>query len=196
MSSRDWNYFYKNYVRESEYKVVFIILDGMPDIHLKELNGTPLEAAKTPNLDKLSELGANGLIYPTIEPHIPIGSGPAHLALLGYDLDKYPGRGSLEALGYEIQVPQGSVVLRINFASIDEKGLISDRRAGRISGKKSANLYKRLNDLKCEKFWCLDYKIYHTKGYRGVLVISGKNASPSMSNSDPREIGKPAKSGK
>ncbi|MHA1386663.1 MAG: hypothetical protein ACTSR3_23155, partial [Candidatus Helarchaeota archaeon] len=52
-------------------------------------------------------------------------------------------------------------------------------------------LYNRLNKLKCDKFWCLDYKIHHTKGYRGVLVITGKNASSRITNSDPREIGKP-----
>ncbi len=191
IKDKDWNYYYKFYIRKSDYKVIFIILDGMPDIYVKELNGTPLEAADTPNLDKLAEEGANGLIYPTHEAHIPIGSGPAHLALLGYELDKYPGRGSLEALGAGIEVPQGSVVARINFASIDENGLITDRRAGRISGEKSKNLYKRLNELVCEKYWCLDYNINHTKGYRGVLIISGKNASSSITNSDPREIGKP-----
>ncbi|MHA1378824.1 MAG: 2,3-bisphosphoglycerate-independent phosphoglycerate mutase [Candidatus Helarchaeota archaeon] len=188
---KDWNFYYKNYIRKSNYKVIFIILDGMPDIYVKELKGTPLEVANTPNLDNLAKEGANGLIYPTIEAHVPIGSGPAHLALLGYELDKYPGRGALEALGAGINVPQGSVVARINFATIDENGLITDRRAGRISGKNSDELYKRLNELRCDKFWCLDYKIYHTKGYRGILVISGKNASSAITNSDPREVGKP-----
>lgn len=156
----------------------------------KELDGTPLQVANTPNLNKLAKEGTNGLIYPTIEPHIPIGSGPAHLALLGYELEKYPGRGPIEALGEGIEVPQGSVVVRINFTTIDEKGLITDRRAGRVD-KESEELFDRLNNLKLEKFWCLNYKIYHTKGYRGVLIISGENASASITDSDPRELGKP-----
>ncbi|NHI90965.1 MAG: 2,3-bisphosphoglycerate-independent phosphoglycerate mutase [Candidatus Lokiarchaeota archaeon] len=187
---RDWDYYYKNYTRESNYKVIFLILDGMPDIFIKELGGTPLAVANTPNLDNLAKKGANGLIYTAIEPFIPIGSGPAHLALFGYELEKYPGRGALEALGSEIEVPQGSVIIRMNFATIDKNKRILDRRAGRISGKDSENLFKRLNNLKTEKFWCLNYKVYHTKGYRGVLVISGENASAGITDSDPREVGR------
>ncbi|MFX1451860.1 MAG: hypothetical protein ACFFCM_13520 [Promethearchaeota archaeon] len=191
IKGRVWNYYYEHFIRKSDYKVIFIILDGMPDIYTEELKGTPLEIADTPNLDNLAKFGASGLIYPTIEPHVPVGSGPAHLALFGYELDIYPGRGALEALGAGIEIPQGSVVARINFATIDKDGLVVDRRAGRVSGINSNNLFKRLNELKCEKYWCLDYNIHHTKGYRGVLVISGKNASAEITNSDPREVGKP-----
>ncbi|NVM29275.1 MAG: 2,3-bisphosphoglycerate-independent phosphoglycerate mutase [Candidatus Helarchaeota archaeon] len=184
-----WDIFYKNLVRESDYRVIFVIIDGMPDIHIKELGGTPLSAAQTPNLDRLAKEGASGLIYPTIEPHIPVGSGPAHLALFGYGLDRYPGRGALEALGAGLTVPQGSIVIRINFATIDENGIVIDRRAGRLRDNEAKPLMERLNGLKCEKDWCLDYKIHHTKGYRGALIISGEDASAAISNSDPRAIG-------
>ncbi|MBD3229448.1 MAG: 2,3-bisphosphoglycerate-independent phosphoglycerate mutase, partial [Candidatus Lokiarchaeota archaeon] len=152
---------------------------------------TPLEVAYTPNMDTLADKGATGLIYPTIEPHIPVGSGPAHLALFGYELETYPGRGALEALGAGLDLPQGSVIIRINFATVDEHGVVLDRRAGRISGKEAKKLLSRLNNLKLSNFEDLKYKIYHTKGYRGVLVISGRNASSQISNSDPREVGKP-----
>lgn len=187
---KDWDLYYKEQTRESEYKIIFIILDGMPDIYVKELGGTPLDVAHTPNLDQLAYEGASGLIYPTIEPHIPIGSGPAHLALFGYELEKYPGRGALEALGAGIRVSQGSVVIRVNFATVDEKGTILDRRAGRVEGSDAKKLYKRLNDLKCEKFWCVDYEIQHTKGYRGVVVLSGDNVSSLITDSDPRGVGR------
>ena len=186
-----WDLFYKNLVRESDYKVIFIIIDGMPDTYVKELGGTPLRVAHTPNLDRLAKEGASGLIYPTIEPHIPVGSGPAHLALFGYGLDRYPGRGPLEALGAGLTVPQGSIVVRINFATIDENEFIMDRRAGRISNIEAKPLMDRLNNLRCENFWCLDYKVLHTKDYRGILIISGANASAAITNSDPREVGKP-----
>ncbi|MHA1785712.1 MAG: alkaline phosphatase family protein [Candidatus Helarchaeota archaeon] len=187
---RDWDLYYKNFIRESNYKIIFIILDGMPDIYVKELGGTPLCMAKTPNLDQLATDGASGLLYTTIEPFIPIGSGPAHLALFGYEVEKYPGRGALEALGSGISVPQGSVVIRMNFATMDKQKRILDRRAGRISGEEARKLFERLNNLKTDKFWCLNYKVYHTRGYRGVLIISGENISSNVSNSDPREVGR------
>jgi 2,3-bisphosphoglycerate-independent phosphoglycerate mutase len=188
---KDWDLYYKTIMRKSDYKVIFIILDGMPDIYIEELGGTPLEVAETPNMDYLAEKGATGLIYPTIEPHIPVGSGPAHLALLGYKLETYPGRGALEALGAGLDIPTGSVVLRINFATIDKDGLVSDRRAGRISGSEAQKLFERLNKLDISNFKGFNYRIYHTKGYRGAFVISGRYASSNITNSDPREIGKP-----
>lgn len=188
---KDWNLFYKRLTRESEYKVILIILDGMPDIHVKEMGGTPLDVANTPNLDRLAAEGASGLIYPTIQLHIPVGSGPAHFALFGYDVDIYPGRGALEALGSGIKVPQGSVVIRINFATVDENGNVIDRRAGRIGGTEAKKLFERLNNLECEKFWCLEYEIHQTRGYRGALILSGENVSSSISDSDPRQVGKP-----
>ena len=187
---KDWDYYYKNYAKESEYKIIYIILDGMPDIHIKEINGTPLHAANTPNLDQFAREGASGLIYTTIEPFIPIGSGPAHLALLGYEVETYPGRGALEALGSDIDVPENSVVIRMNFSTIDENKKVIDRRARRIKGKKAQDLFNRLNNLDYNKKDDLDFKVYHTRGYRGVLVLTGTNASSMISNSDPRAIGK------
>jgi len=187
---KDWDYFYKHHARESDYKIIFIILDGMPDIYVKELGGTPLSAANTPNLDQLAEKGASGLIYPTIEPFVPIGSGPAHLALFGYELDRYPGRGALEALGAGLTISQGSVVIRINFATVDKNGIVIDRRAGRLGGDSAKKLINRLKNITCEESWCVDYEIHHTKGYRGIMILSGDNASSAISDSDPREVGK------
>ena len=183
---KDWDIFYKNHVVESDYKVILIILDGMPDIYVKELGGTPLSAANKPNLDRLALEGASGIIYPTIEPHIAVGSGIAHLALLGYELDRYPGRGPLEGLGADLNIPVGAVVIRLNFATI-ENGIITDRRAGRLSGNEAKVLFERLKNLKCDKSWGLKYAIYHTKGYRGIMIITGKNASASVTDSDPED---------
>jgi len=189
-SMKDWDAFYKNHVVESPYKVILIILDGMPDIYVKELGGTPLSVAYKPNLDRVAHEGASGLIYPTIEPHIAVGSGVAHLALLGYELDRYPGRGPLEALGADLTIPVGAAVIRLNFATI-ENGIITDRRAGRLNGTDAKILFERLKNLKCNKSWGLKYEIYHTKGYRGIMIITGKNASASITESDPEEAGRP-----
>jgi 2,3-bisphosphoglycerate-independent phosphoglycerate mutase len=183
---KDWDAFYKNHVVESDYKVILIILDGMPDIYVKELGGTPLSAANKPNLDKLAQDGASGIIYPTIEPHIAVGSGIAHFALLGYELDRYPGRGPLEGLGADLNIPVGAVVIRLNFATI-ENGIITDRRAGRLSGNEAKALFERLINLKCDNSWGLKYEIHHTKGYRGIMIITGKNASASVTDSDPED---------
>ena len=187
---KDWDAFYRDHVVESDYKVILIILDGMPDIYVKELGGTPLSAAHKPNLDKLAKEGASGLLYPTIEPHIAVGSGVAHLALLGYELNKYPGRGPLEALGADLPVPEGAVVVRLNFATI-ENGIITDRRAGRLSSGEAKALFDRLKNLKSNNSWGLHYEIYHTMGYRGIMIITGKNASASITESDPEEAGRP-----
>ena len=188
---KDWDAFYRNHVVESDYKVILIILDGMPDIYVKELGGTPLSAAHKPNLDKLAKEGASGLIYPTIEPHIAVGSGVAHLALLGYELNRYPGRGPLEGLGADLPIPEGAVIVRLNFATM-ENGIITDRRAGRLSSGEAKILFERLQNLKSNKSWGLQYEIYHTKGYRGTMIITGKNASSAISDSDPEEAGRPA----
>ncbi len=188
---KDWDLYYKRLVRESDYRIIFLILDGMPDIYIKELEGTPLSAGSTPHLDQLAKDGASGLIFPTIEPHIPVGSGPAHFALLGYELNKYPGRGPLEALGAGLTVPQGSIVIRINFATIDENNNVIDRRAGRIDSAHALKLIDRLKKLKSEKFGFLDTEIHHTKGYRGILLLRGDKASADVTDSDPREVGKP-----
>ena len=100
-------------------KILLIVIDGLGDRPIPQLgNKTPLEAAKTPNLDYLAENGICGLIL----PYKKITSEDTHLALFGYDPKIYnPGRGVLEVLGIGMKILPSDVCLRGNFATVDER---------------------------------------------------------------------------
>ncbi len=172
--------------RPSNYKIMLIILDGLADVPVDSLgNKTPLEYANKPNLDELAKRGQNGMVWPFV-PWAPLGSGPAHLALLGYDpLQTYIGRGPLEALGEGVPTDEGDVIVRLNFGTVDPgTGVVLDRRAGRLDEKDSAMLYKHLNDAMEHERDGMSWKVHATMGHRGVITI--KNASPWIDGSDPR----------
>ena len=106
---------------KSDSKIVYLILDGLGDLPTGPGGQTPLEAARTPNLNFLCEGGICGLADP-IQPGITPGSGPGHLSLFGYNpMKTYVGRGILSALGLNFPVRAGDVAARINFATRDAK---------------------------------------------------------------------------
>ena len=115
-------------------KILLIVIDGLGDEPISQLkNQTPLEAAKTPNLDFLAKNGISGLVLPWLEKGKLPTSEDTHLALFGYDPKiANPGRGVLEVLGTGQEILPGDVCLRGNFATVDKKMKILDRRAGRI----------------------------------------------------------------
>src|SRR5580693_9908432 len=124
---------YSELTLKTKTKLALLVLDGLGDIATKEQNYlTPLEAAATPNLDLLAKEGAQGRMIP-VAPGITPGSGPGHLGLFGYDpLEFQVGRGVLGALGLGMELKPGDVCARANFATLDAKGIVTDRRAGRI----------------------------------------------------------------
>ena len=113
-------------------QILLVGFDGLGDRPSAELSGrTPLEAANKPSIDWLASIGAQGVIDP-ISPGIIPGSDTAHLALFGLDPFKvYPGRGPFEAIGAGAELEPGDVAFRGNFATVDEKLVVIDRRAGR-----------------------------------------------------------------
>src|SRR4249920_774645 len=118
---------------KTDAKHVLIVLDGLGDLAtLAQGELTPLEAAHTPNLDRLVAAGcAQGRMIP-VAPGITPGSGPGHLGLFGYDpLEFQVGRGVIEALGLGLKA--GDVCARANFCTLDARGVVTDRRAGRIA---------------------------------------------------------------
>lgn len=172
--------------RPSNYNIMLIILDGLADVPIESLdNKTPLEYARKPNLDALVKRGQSGLVWPYL-PWTPLGSGPAHLALLGYDpLQYYVGRGPLEALGEGVETEEGDVIVRLNFATIDPNTKnVLDRRAGRLETEDAVMLFQYLNDNMEHDWNGMSWKLHNTKGYRGVITI--KNASSFIDGSDPR----------
>src|SRR6266481_5536252 len=127
---------YSELTLKTNAKLVLLVLDGLGDLAAREQdNLTPLEAAATPNLDALAKDSAQGRMIP-VAPGITPGSGPGHLGLFGYDPLEYEvGRGVIEALGLGIDLKHGDVAARANFCSHDAKGIVTDRRAGRIDTK-------------------------------------------------------------
>src|SRR5438309_7007804 len=108
-----------------------VCLDGLADDPIPELGGlTPLEAARTPNLDGLAGKGSQGLVH-TVGPDVAPESDIAVFAILGYDpRQEHPGRGVLEAIGSGMAFQDGDLAYRVNFAT-QEDGIIIDRRVGR-----------------------------------------------------------------
>ncbi|MEK6222310.1 MAG: phosphoglycerate mutase, partial [Chloroflexota bacterium] len=175
-------------LNDNKSKIVLLLLDGLGGLPL-ELNGTTeLESANTPNLDRLAKEGTLGQTIP-IRPGITPGSGPAHLALFGYDPLTYDvGRGALSATGVGIQVNPGDVAARGNFCTLDSDGLITDRRAGRISNEIALPLVKKLKAIKIEG---VEIELGHVKEYRFAIVMRGENLDDSLLDTDPQITGAP-----
>ncbi|MCH8741747.1 2,3-bisphosphoglycerate-independent phosphoglycerate mutase [Patescibacteria group bacterium] len=168
-------------------KIVLLIIDGLGDRSIPELhNKTPLEAAKTPNLDFLAKNGMCGLVNPFYFPWQKYPrSDTAHLALFGYNPKTYYlGRGPYEAAGISFDLKKGDVTLRANFATVDRKLKVIDRRAGRITETES--LIKTLNGI---TIGGIKFLVKKSFGHRAVVILRGKNLSDKISDSDPHKIG-------
>src|SRR5215468_3902837 len=129
-------------------KIVLLVADGLGGLPLEPGGKTELEAARTPHLDACARDGVCGLSIPVL-PGITPGSGPGHLGLFGYDPLHYRiGRGILEALGIQFDVGPRDVATRGNFCTLDENGLISDRRAGRPTTERCVEMCKLLQTIR------------------------------------------------
>ncbi len=152
-------------------KGILVILDGIGDLPCRQLDGkTPLEAAKTPNLDFLATRGEMGYMYP-IKPGFIPESDEAVISIFGNELIDST-RGQLEARGTDIKLTRGDLALRVNFATIDslKEGNIIDRRAGRtLTTAEAEELAKALNKIKIPCKFVFKPTIQH----RGVLIFRG-----------------------
>jgi 2,3-bisphosphoglycerate-independent phosphoglycerate mutase len=173
----------------SPAKILYVILDGLGDDPLDALGGkTPLEAARTPNLDALATRGRNGYVT-TVGEGIAPESDIAVFAILGYDPHTHhTGRGPLEALGAGIDVDEGDLAYRVNFATVEQDGdgwVIVDRRVGRdLSSDEAHALADEVQ--KSVSIPEATFEFRATVGHRGVLVLrSGEGLSAEIENSDP-----------
>ncbi|MBD3368108.1 MAG: 2,3-bisphosphoglycerate-independent phosphoglycerate mutase [Candidatus Eisenbacteria bacterium] len=167
-------------------KMILLVADGLGGLPHPDSGLTELETAKTPNLDALAGESVCGLHTP-IAPGITPGSGPAHMALFGYDPVEYEiGRGVLEALGIDFELKPGDVAIRINFATIDDDGLVTDRRAGRISTEKCTELAERLDGIRVPG---VEIMVRPVKEHRGVVVLRGEGLVGGLEDTDPQETG-------
>ena len=127
-------------IRGAKSKILMLVIDGLGGLPHPETGRSELETARLPNLDALAAAGSCGLISPLGGGFTP-GSGPAHLALFGYDPWKSEiGRGALSALGLGVDFRPGDVASRLNFCTIDANGNVTDRRAGRIPTEKGREI--------------------------------------------------------
>jgi 2,3-bisphosphoglycerate-independent phosphoglycerate mutase len=173
-------------------KMALVVLDGLGDIATTEQGElTPLEAAKTPNLDALVRRGcAQGRMIP-VAPGITPGSGPGHLGLFGYDpIEWEVGRGVIETLGLGIELKNGDVAARANFCTLDAKGLVTDRRAGRIATEVCERLCGILSS-KIKKIGTTQVLIYPGKEHRFVVVFRGVGLEGPLTDTDPNREGLP-----
>jgi 2,3-bisphosphoglycerate-independent phosphoglycerate mutase len=176
----------------ADTKIVHLVLDGLGGIP-RQLDGkTELEAANTPNFDALAARSQLGLAVP-VAPGVTPGSGPAHLSLFGYDPLKYDvGRGVLSALGIGFDLQPQDVAARGNFCSIDENGLITDRRAGRIPTEFSQKLVPLLREIQLPGIQTF---VEVVKEYRLVLVLrptEGQTLHANIADTDPQKTGVPS----
>lgn len=151
-------------------KYIVLVPDGLCDYPLKELeNRTPLEVARTTNLDHMAQNGSTGLVA-TIPPNMTPGSDVGNLALMGYDPRKcYSGRAPLEAANLGIKLSEDQIAFRCNLVTIDEKKMV-DYSAGHIGTQQAEELIRALN----KRIKVPDVKFYAGKSYRHILVIKTK----------------------
>ena len=173
---------------ENASKIVLLSLDGLGGLPRPETGRSELETARLPHLNALASRAACGLIR-HVAPGITPGSGPGHLGLFGYDPLSYPvGRGVLEALGIEFDLRPGDVAARGNFCTVNDRGLITDRRAGRLSTDVNIRLTDRLREIRAPG---VELFVESVKEHRFVLVLRGSGLSGRLSETDPQALGKP-----
>ena len=172
---------------------LLLIVDGMPDRPLRALNGrTPLQAAKTPNLDRLAREGVCGLADP-VAPEVVPDTAAGTLALFGQSPLAIK-RGPVEALGAGLRMQPGDVALRGNFASLDKAGVVFDRRAGRIR-EETEELAEALREitLRGEAAKDVEVLVQASTEHRLALVLRGSNLASAISGSDPGDGAVPAR---
>jgi 2,3-bisphosphoglycerate-independent phosphoglycerate mutase len=173
---------------KTDTKIVLLVMDGLGGLPREAGGKTELETAKTPNLDALAARSECGLHLP-IGYGITPGSAPGHLALFGYNPLECPiGRGVVAAMGIGFPMKAGDVAARLNFATLDAEGKISDRRAGRIPTEKCAELCELLKKVSISG---LEVFVKPVKDYRAVVVFRGKGLSDAVADTDPQIIGVP-----
>lgn len=170
-------------------KILLAIADGLGDRPCPALDyKTPLEYARTEHLDALAKAGCTG-IMDLYRCGTPVGTDLGHMILFGYGIGDYPGRGPIEAFGNGMELQGGDVAIRSNFATVNDKMEVIDRRAGRIR-EGAAELAAAIDGLEVDGVKVL---FKEATEHRAVLVLRGLNLSQNISDTDPKIEGVPVK---
>ena len=176
--------------KKTDEKILMVVLDGIGGLPMDIDGDTELASAKTPNMDALaalSQLGQTELVAPGITP----GSGPGHLGLFGYDPLKFlVGRGALSAVGIGVKLNAGDVAVRGNFATLGGDRVVMDRRAGRPSDEKNAEVVAQLKAV-IQEIDGIPVEIYTESEHRFVVVFraQGTPLGANLSDVDPQDTG-------
>ena len=172
-------------------RIVLIVMDGLGGLPHPGSGRTELEAARTPHMDDLARRASLGMLLP-VQPGITPGSGPGHLSLFGYDPIRYViGRGALSALGVGIDLQPGDVAARLNLATFDGSGRVTDRRAGRPSDQEGRRAVEKvMGSLRQPEG--ARVALTHEKEHRVVLLLRGEGLGAELTDTDPLETGRPA----
>ncbi len=168
--------------------IILVVLDGLGGLPHPDTGRTELESASTPNLDALAAGSSLGLIMPVAEGITP-GSGPGHLSLFGYDpVTSMIGRGVLSALGVGFDLRPGDVAARLNLATVDGDGVVTDRRAGRPSDEDGQRVVEKvLEGIRPPNG--VEVSLLHEKEHRAVLVLRGDGLGADLEDTDPQRTG-------
>ena len=177
-------------VIKNDTKIVFLIMDGLGGLPMGKKNQTELESARTPNLDALARESVCGLLDP-VGYGITPGSGPSHFALFGYDpIQNSIGRGILEAAGIDFPMTDRDLLIRINFATIDAKGIVIDRRAGRIDNVTNRRICGKLQE-NIRNLSGTEIIFEPVKEHRAMLALRGEGLREEIVETDPQKTGLP-----
>jgi 2,3-bisphosphoglycerate-independent phosphoglycerate mutase len=169
-------------------KVIMLIFDGLGDRPIAKLGDkTPLEAATTPNLDRLAREGVCGVMHTLGRGHTP-GSDVAHLTIFGYDIERaYSGRGPIEVAGLGMKLKHGDVALRGNLGTV-EGDQIKDRRAGRIR-----DVSPFIPDLDGMEIDGVTFIVKPGTAHRAGVIMRGEGLSSHIIDADPHEPNVPVR---
>jgi len=167
--------------------IIFLILDGLADRPQRILGWkTALEAAKTPNLDRLAALGSNGLLDP-LGPGVPMGSETAHFLIFGYSLEDFPGRAVIEAMGKNVPIKPGDVLCLASFTTVvqDGKHLIRKRLVYEHPESIDEEALGELSEhVSVFQHNGITVELRYTGRGEGILFFRGR-VSPQFTDSDP-----------
>jgi len=170
--------------------IIMLVMDGLGGLPHPDTGRTELESAATPHLDALAARSSLGMLAPVGNGITP-GSGPGHLALFGNDpVESMIGRGVLSALGVGFELHQGDVAARLNLATVDPDGIVTDRRAGRPSDEDGRRVIETVRkNLRAPEG--VEVTLIHEKEHRAVLVLRGEGLGADIADTDPQRTGLP-----
>lgn len=162
-------------------RCILIVLDGLGDHLQPRLGGTPLQAARTPVLDRIARCGATGLFH-AMRPGVALSSPDAHMAMFGYRLAEMPSRSVLEALAAGVPVNDDHVLVLARLASGAARDRVLEVRV-REPDVHPDELAKLIAEVAEYESGGIRFRLHRISGTRQLITIEGA-ASPNITDTD------------